>query len=142
MRKAAFASASVVIFAFVANAALAADAIPRAVKVARATEIPACTLVRRRGRQERRWNSAIPAQDDRRRGRPPRESGAVICVAEGTYAEQIEPADKFFTLAGGFQRGSGFKVRDSAKYVSKAQGKGGSMAAHSCTSSTRAPRTG
>jgi hypothetical protein len=55
------------------------------------------------------------------------ESGAVICVAEGVYAEQLKPAEKFLTLAGGFQSGSGFKVRDSAKYASKAKGKGGSF---------------
>src|SRR6185312_3613770 len=55
------------------------------------------------------------------------QPGAVICVAEGTYAEQIAPGEKYFALAGGFQSGSSFKVRDSAKYVSKAQGKGGSF---------------
>lgn len=33
---------------------------------------------------------------------------------------------KHFTLAGGFQRGTNFTVRDSARYVSKAQGRGGS----------------
>ena len=53
------------------------------------------------------------AQDDRRRGRGG-GGGAVICVAEGVYAEQIKPGEKHFTLAGGFQRGKDFKVRDSA----------------------------
>ncbi|MEI9901202.1 MAG: right-handed parallel beta-helix repeat-containing protein [Hyphomicrobium sp.] len=53
--------------------------------------------------------------------------GAVICVAEGTYAESLSPGEKYFTLAGGFQRGSAFAVRDSAKYVTRAQGKGGSF---------------
>lgn len=53
--------------------------------------------------------------------------GAVICVTEGTYPEQIRPEEKFFTLAGGFQRGQDFRVRDSARFVSKAQGRGGSF---------------
>ena len=52
------------------------------------------------------------------------EPGAVICVAEGSYPEQLNPAEKYLTLAGGFQRGKGFKVRDSATYVSKATGDG------------------
>jgi hypothetical protein len=51
--------------------------------------------------------------------------GAVICVAEGVYGEQIKPGEKHFSLAGGFQRGKDFKVRDSAAYVSRAQGNGG-----------------
>lgn len=51
------------------------------------------------------------------------QPGAVICVAEGVYSEQLKPGEKFFTLAGGFQRGN-FAVRDSAKFVSKAQGRG------------------
>ena len=54
-------------------------------------------------------------------------NGAVICVAEGTYAEQLKPGEKNFTLAGGFQRGKDFKVRDSAAYVTKATGRGGSF---------------
>ena len=36
-------------------------------------------------------------------------------------------AKSHFTLAGGFQRGKEFKVRDSATYVSKATGRGGSF---------------
>jgi Right handed beta helix region len=55
------------------------------------------------------------------------ETGAVICVAAGTYAEKLTPGEKHFTLAGGFQRGSGFKVRDSSVHVSKAQESGGSF---------------
>jgi disaggregatase-related protein len=51
----------------------------------------------------------------------------VICVAEGSYAEQLKPGEKSFTLAGGFQRGKNFTVRDSAAYVSKATGRGGSF---------------
>ncbi len=48
-------------------------------------------------------------------------------MAEGIYSDQLKPAEKHFTLAGGFQTGSRFKVRDSAKYASKAKGKGGSF---------------
>ena len=53
--------------------------------------------------------------------------GAVICVAEGIYAEGFAPGDKPFTLAGGFKSGSGFDVRDSSVHVSRAQGQGGSF---------------
>ena len=75
------------------------------------------------------------AATERRKGRtrrsprrsPPPSNGAVICVAEGTYAEQLKPGEKIFTLAGGFQRGKDFKVRDSAAYVTKATGRGGSF---------------
>ena len=51
-------------------------------------------------------------------------NGAIICVAEGTYAEALAPGTRYFTLAGGFQSGQGFLVRDSARYVSRAQGDG------------------
>ncbi|CAN0442004.1 unnamed protein product, partial [Phaeothamnion confervicola] len=54
-------------------------------------------------------------------------NGAVICVAEGVYAESLKPGETSFTLAGGFQRGSNFAVRDSAAHISKAQGSGGSF---------------
>jgi hypothetical protein len=96
------------------------------VTVARATGIPACTVF---------VDAASPAGDGSAQ-RPHRtiaaavaasRTGAVICVAEGVYPEQIRPGEKAFTLAGGFQRGSGFRVRDSATHVSKAQGRGGSF---------------
>lgn len=106
--------------------ATAAD-IPRAVKIARATAIPDCTLfvdasakTTGDGTQAtpfKKISGAVAAADP----------GAVICVTEGTYAETITPGEKYFTLAGGFQRGSQFKARDSAKYVSKAKGNGGSF---------------
>ena len=51
-------------------------------------------------------------------------SGAIVCVAEGTYAESMAPGVKYFTLAGGFQANRNFTVRDSSSYVSKAQGNG------------------
>lgn len=100
---------------------------PRAVTVARATAMPACTVF---------VDAAVAGEGKGTAQSPHRTiaaavaaagSGAVICVAEGTYAEQVKPGEKPFVLAGGFQRGQGFKVRDSAAYVSKAQGKGGSF---------------
>lgn len=108
-----------------ANAARAtSDAAPQAVTVARATAIPACTL----------FVDAASKGGDGSIAKPhatiaaaveAAEASAVICVAAGTYSEEVKPGDKAFTLAGGFQSGSGFKVRDSAKYPSKAKGRGG-----------------
>ncbi len=99
--------------------------VPRAVTIARTTTIPACTsFVDAAGggtgtaSQPHRTIAAAVAA-----ARP----GAIICVAEGVYAEQIKPGEKPFTLAGGFKRGADFKVRDSAAYVSRAQGRGGSF---------------
>ena len=100
---------------------------PRAVTVARATEIVDCTSF---------VDAAVAGRGDGTAQRPHKTiaaalaaagNGAVICVAEGTYAEQLKPGEKFFTLAGGFQRGKDFKVRDSAAYVTKASGRGGSF---------------
>ncbi len=97
---------------------------PRAVTLARATAIPACTA---------HVDAAAPDGGDGSAGAPHKtisaaveaaSAGAVICVAEGSYAEELKPGEKYFTLAGGFQSGSGFAVRDLAKYVSKANGTG------------------
>lgn len=99
---------------------------PRAVTVARATELPACTVfvdasVRGgTGTVSQPYNTIAAAV-------AAAQPGATICVTEGIYAEQIKPGEKHFTFAGGFQRGQGFKVRDSAKFVSKAAGRGGSF---------------
>lgn len=94
---------------------------------ARTTTIPACTLhvdgAARLGgdgsaaRPHRSIASAVEAA----------EPGAIICVAEGVYPARLTPGDKYFTLAGGFQRNADFKVRDSAAYVSKLKGDGGSF---------------
>ena len=101
--------------------------VPRAVTVARATTIPSCTVF---------VDAAAAAGGNGTVQKPHKtiaaaaaaaKPGAVICVAEGVYPEQIKPGEKHFTLAGGFQRGRDFKVRDSATYVSKAQGRGGSF---------------
>ncbi len=96
-----------------------------AVEIARATQIPSCTLF---------VDSAGAKNADGSAGQPHKtitaaieaaKPGAVICVAEGTYAEKLAAGEKYFTLAGGFQRAKDFKVRDSAAYVSKATGDGG-----------------
>jgi hypothetical protein len=91
-------------------------AIPHAVTVARATEIPDCTdlVDAAGGATYTTIAAAIDAASD----------GAVICVAEGTYPEALAPGVKYFTLAGGFQSGQGFTVRDSSLYVTTAQGDG------------------
>jgi hypothetical protein len=103
------------------------DKIPHAVKIARTTMIPDCTTF---------VDMTVAPGGDGSAGKPHKtiaaaieavQSGAVICVAEGTYSEQLKPGEKFFTLAGGFKKGTEFKVRDSATYVSKAVGRGGSF---------------
>ncbi len=105
----------------------APDSPPRAVTIARATAIPRCTVF---------VDAATSVGGDGTSQRPHKTmtaavaaapAGAVICVAEGMYPDQLKPGEKYFTLAGGFQRGQDFKVRDSARYISKAQGRGGSF---------------
>ncbi len=100
---------------------------PQAVKVARATAIPACTVF---------VDAAAPGGGAGTAERPLKtigaavaaaRTGAVICVAEGVYPEAVAAGEKGFTLAGGFQRGRAFTVRDSAAFVSKAAGRGGSF---------------
>ncbi|MGW9820513.1 uncharacterized protein DUF1565 [Methylorubrum extorquens] len=102
------------------------NGIPRAVTVARTTAMPACTQFVEAGSRGGDGTAAKPRKSIAE-AVAAAKAGAVICVAEGTYLEEIKPGEKPFTLAGGFQRGKGFKVRDSAAYVSKAQGKGGSF---------------
>ena len=95
-----------------------------AVSIARTTKIPPCTTY---------VDAAAEQAGDGSLTRPHKTIGAavkiakadaVICVTEGIYKEQVAAEEKYFTLAGGFARGSGFKVRDSAKHISKAQGDG------------------
>jgi hypothetical protein len=101
--------------------------VPRAVSVARTTMIPRCTVfvdaaaADRGDGTVRRPHPTIAAAVDAA------SPGAVICVAEGVYPEQIKPGEKYFILAGGFRRGSDFRVRDSAAHVSRAAGRGGSF---------------
>jgi hypothetical protein len=124
MTRAAIAALLISSAAASAFPAAAQEAVPRAVTEARTTEIPKCTVF---------VDAAAPAKGDGTVKKPHKtiaaavaaaENGAVICVAEGTYAEQLKPETKYFTLAGGFQSGKDFKVRDSARYASKARGNG------------------
>lgn len=102
-----------------------AAAVPTAVKVARTTVLPGCTLF---------VDEAFAGGSNGTAGKPYKtiaaavavaSARAIICVAQGVYAEKLLPGTKPFTLAGGFERGKLFKVRDSAKYVSKVTGNGG-----------------
>ena len=115
---------AVLLGATVAGASIAeADA---AVRVARATAIPDCTVFVDAASGGSEGTAQSPHKTIAAAVEAA-EAGAVICVAEGTYAEQIAPGEKYFTLAGGFQSGSDFKVRDSAEHVSRAKGDGGSF---------------
>jgi Right handed beta helix region len=107
--------------------ALAADDAPRAVTVARASIVPDCTLFVDAAAPHGGAGTALAPHKTIGAAIEGARSGAVICVAEGVYAEQLSPGAKPLTLAGGFQRGSAFKVRDSAAHVSKAAGHGGSF---------------
>ena len=101
--------------------------VPRAVSVARTTAVPRCTVfvdaaaagasAGTAERPHRTITAAVAAA----------EPGAVICVAEGSYPEQLAPGAKYVTLAGGFRSGSAFRERDSARFVTKAVGRGGSF---------------
>ncbi|MGE3832002.1 MAG: right-handed parallel beta-helix repeat-containing protein, partial [Parvibaculaceae bacterium] len=117
--------------AALASAAIAQDmpagSAPRAVSVARATEIPACTLFVDAAATGSLDGTAQNPHSTIAAAVEAADPGALICVAEGTYAETLSPGEKYFTLAGGFQSGQEFKVRDSALYVTKATGKGGSF---------------
>jgi hypothetical protein len=128
MMRAAFAAGCAAsIGAGAAPEASAQTRIPKAVKVARATQIPECALfvdaaagAGGNGGVARPFRTLAAAVE---KARP----GAVICVAEGVYDDRLTPGEKHLTLAGGFQSGKRFRVRDSAKYVSKAEGRGGSF---------------
>jgi hypothetical protein len=100
------------------------SSVPRAVTVARATEIPTCSLFVDASAGNGGTGTAPAPFGTIAAAVEAAAPGAVICVAEGAYSETIAPGEKHFTLAGGFQRGSGFKVRDSARHVSRAAGNG------------------
>lgn len=97
---------------------------PRAVKLARATAIPACTVYVDGANAGAADGSVANPYKTLTAAIASAEGGAILCVAEGTYAEALTPGTKYFTLAGGFQTKKDFKVRDSSIYVSKAQGTG------------------
>jgi hypothetical protein len=110
---------------FLTGGGMAAAAnVPRAVTVARTTAIPACT---------RFVDTAFTGVSNGTAQKPHKTiagaivaagPGAVICVAQGVYPERLTPGTKPLTLAGGFQRNRNFTVRNSALYVSRAQGNG------------------
>ncbi|MGE3990614.1 caspase family protein [Pseudorhodoplanes sp.] len=96
--------------------------VPRAVQVARATELPRCNLfvdASASGRGNGSLQNPYRAIGD---AVAAANAGVVICVAEGTYREEIKPGEKHLTFAGGFERG--FGARDSATYVTRAVGNG------------------
>lgn len=122
-----YAAISTAVLFFLLLVSEATAAIPAAVTVARTTAIPACTL---------HVDAAFAGTSTGSASKPFKTiaaavsavaEGGIICVAQGTYAEQILPGTKGFTLAGGFQRATNFTVRDSAAFRSKAQGAGGSF---------------
>lgn len=93
-------------------------------KVARTTTIPACTVYVDAANTGAATGTAAQPHKTLAAAVAAATSGAIICVAQGTYAEALTPGTKYFTLAGGFQTGKSFAVRDSSLYVSKAQGNG------------------
>lgn len=102
----------------------AAQGVPEAVKRARTTELAPCTIY---------VDAAARGGGSGTKAKPFRKiaaaaaavsPGGVICVAEGVYAEELRPGEKHFRLAGGYQSGTAFSVRDSAAFVSRAQGEG------------------
>ncbi len=98
--------------------------LPTGAFVARTTHVPPCTLFVDANAAGAESGEALTPFRSIAAAVDAAENGAVICVAEGTYTDSVAPGLKYFTLAGGFQSGSGFTVRDSAAYVSRAQGSG------------------
>jgi hypothetical protein len=107
-----------------ADAAEAPSTIPRAVRVARATRIPACDLHVDARAVAPADGSALAPYATIAAAVAAAAPGATICVAEGVYPESIVAGTLPFSLAGGFRAGSEFRERDSARYVSRAQGSG------------------
>jgi hypothetical protein len=94
---------------------------PRWVTVARATELPRCNVFvdANAGRGNGSVQSPFRSIGEAVAAANP---GAAICVAEGTYREEIRPQEKHLIFAGGFQRG--FERRDSATFITRAVGNG------------------
>ena len=117
-------AAAIMAWAASLSPATAAKKVPRAVTIARTTVIPNCTTF---------VDAAFAGTSNGTATRPFKTiaaaivaapQGAVICVAEGAYPERLLPGIKPLTLAGGFQSGKAFKLRDSAKFASRAIGNG------------------
>jgi hypothetical protein len=109
------------------DAPMRPGSVPRAVTVARTTAIPRCAVFVDAAAAGRGDGTVRSPHKTIAAAVAAAPAGAVICVADGVYAEQLKPGEKYFTLAGGFQHGTSFTVRDSARFVSKAQGRGGSF---------------
>lgn len=124
MRFPAIAKAVLLVMSISVFGIATAAEIPHAVKVARTTAIPACTLFVDAAFAGASSGTAAKPFKTMTAAVSAANAGAVICVAQGSYAEQLSPGDKPFTLAGGFQSGSGFGIRDSATFVSRAIGNG------------------
>ena len=103
---------------------LSVAATPRAVKVARTRVIPACTRFVDAAAAPGGTGTAARPFKTIAAAAAAAPASAIICVAQGVYRETLLPGTKPFTLAGGFQSGKAFKVRNSARYVSKAHGNG------------------
>lgn len=101
-------------------------ATPHPVGIARATAIPACGIHVDAASRGGDGSAAKPLATIKAAVAAV-QPGGVVCVAEGTYREEIAPGVKPLTLAGGFQSGQGFRVRDSARFPSRAVGKGGTF---------------
>lgn len=110
-----------------AGVAAARPAVPRPVRIARTTAIPKCTVFIDGASAGPGKGTPASPHTTIAAGVKAVKPGGVVCVAEGVYRESIAPGTKPFTLAGGFEHGSLFKVRDSARFVTKAQGNGGSF---------------
>ena len=95
-----------------------------AVAVARAVAMPACTIFVDAANGTQSDGTVSNPRQSIKAAIESADEAAVICVAEGIYAEELDAGEKAFTLAGGFQSGQEFKIRDSATYISKAQGNG------------------
>ena len=100
---------------------------PRAVSVARTTTVPRCTLFVDAAATGRGGGTAQNPHRTIAAAVAAAGNGAVICVAEGTYAEQLKPGEKNFTLAGGFQRGSGVQGARLRHIRQQGAGRGGSF---------------
>ncbi len=102
----------------------AAASVPRAVRVARTTVVPACTVYVDPANAGTPEGTAASPYTTLLDAMNAAAGGAIICAAEGTYSDALLPELKYFTLAGGFQSGASFAVRDSMLYPSKAVGDG------------------
>src|SRR5262245_2971999 len=85
---------------FTAAEVQAQEEVPRAVTVARATEVVACTVFVDAGAAGQGKGTVQSPHRTIAAAVAAARPGAVICIAEGAYSnEQIKPGEKHFTLA-------------------------------------------